>query len=443
MARLLTEGNIRKQLIEFAIPVFISSIFSELYTITNSMIVGNYCSLESLSAVSASSWIGNIFSYAFYGVGMGAGIVTAKYYGARDNENLKKSIDSIIVFGIVGGICLTLLSELFLPQMMKIINIADDIFDLSLRYLRYYLIGNTAVLTYQISFYILRSFGDTKHQLYYSIIGSIVNLLCGILFVRVFNMDVVGAALATIISQFVIDFLSLRLILNLSDEFRFDIKDIHFGFDIIWEVCRLGIPAGVQNMLIGISSMAVQSYVNMFPNEVIAGIGVGEKIAGWGQTFSYTCASGTMALVAQNTGAKKYDRVKETVKESIFLTTIMTTISVVAIFIFAPQLSSLFNPDASVIKYSTETIRFSVWSFFFLNLSHVYNGACRGAGNVKVPMYIAIFGQVICKYLFVFIGLKINFDVHVLYLGTAFGYTIAGLLATIYYHTSKWSNRYE
>ena len=438
MAKVLTEGNIRKQLIVFAIPVFIYSIFSELYTITNSMIVGNYCSLESLSAVSAGQWICNIFNFGFYGLGMGAGILTAKYYGANDHEELKKTIDSVIVFAIVGGLLLTALSELFLPQLMRLINIADDIFDASLSYLRVYLLGNTAVLTYQVSFFMLRSFGDTKHQLYYSITGSIVNVLCGVLFVRVLHLDVVGAALATIVSQFVIDILSLRLILNIDDSLKFDIRDIKFGFDIIGEVCKLGIPAGIQNMLIAISSMAVQSYVNLFPNEVIAGIGVGEKLSGWGQTFSYTCASGTMALVAQNMGAKKYDRVQETIKESMFLTSIMTVISIVCIFVFAPQLVSLFNNNPEVIKYGTETIRYSVWSFFFLNWSHVYNGACRGAGNVKFPMYIAIFGQVICKYLFVFIGLKFVFDVRVLYLGTAFGFAVAGILAFTYYHFSKW-----
>lgn len=438
MARTLTEGNIRKQLIVFAIPVFISAIFSELYTVTNSMIVGNYCSLESLSAVSAGSWICNIFNFSFYGLGMGAGILVARYFGAKDRENLKKTIDSVIVFAIVGGLLLTGISELFLPQLMKLINIADDIFDVALSYLRVYLLGNTAVLTYQVSFFMLRSFGDTKHQLYYSIIGSIVNVICGIIFVRVLHMDVVGAALATIISQFVIDVLSLRLILNIDEDLKFDIKNISFGFDIIGQVCKLGIPAGIQNMLIAISSMAVQSYVNMFPNEVIAGIGVGEKVSGWGQTFSYTCASGTMALVAQNMGAKKYDRVQETIKESMFLTTIMTIISIIAICVFAPSLVSLFNDNPKVIEFGAETIRYSAWSFFFLNWSHVYNGACRGAGNVKVPMCIAIFGQVICKYLFVLIGLKFSFDVHVLYLGTAFGFAVAGILAFIYYHTSKW-----
>jgi len=438
MAKNLTSGNIRKQLIVFAIPVFISSIFQELYTITNSMIVGNYCSLESLSAVSAGTWICNIFNFTFYGLGMGAGILVAKYYGANDQKKLKQALDSAICFAIVGGILLTLVSELFLPDLMRLCNIADDIFNTTLSYLRIYLIGNTAVVTYQMCFFMLRSFGDTKHQLYYSVTGSIINLLVGMLLVRVFKLDVVGTALATITSQFVIDFLSLRLIFNLDEKLKFNIKDIDFNLEIVWEVCRLGIPAGIQNMLIAISSMMVQSYVNLFPNEVISGIGVGEKISGWGQTFSYTCASGTMALVAQNMGAKKYDRVQETIKESMFLTSIMTILSIVLLFTLAPWIVSRFNSNPEVIKVGTETIRYSVWSFFFLNWSHVYNAACRGAGNVKAPMRIAIFGQVICKYLFVFIGLKFKFDVHILYLGTAFGFAMAGILAMIYYKTSAW-----
>ena len=433
----LTDGNIARLIFNFAWPVFLSSIFSQLYNITNSLIVGNYVSLKALSAVSACTWICNIFNYAFYGLGMGVGIIVARYYGASDHKNLKRSLDSAMVFGLAAGIGITVLSQLLLPQLMILCNIGSDIFIDARNYLRIYFLGSTAVLIYQMCFFVLRSFGDTKHQLYYSIVGSVVNILLGIIFVRYMHMDVIGTSLATIISQFVMDILVIKLLLNY-DEVYFDFKDIDFSFKVVKDICVLGLPAAFQNLLIAVSSMMIQSYVNEFPNAVIAGIGVGEKISNWAQMFSVAVSSATMSLVAQNMGAQKYERVKETVRESLYISSFFTILSIILIFVFAPFLVSRFNSDLDTINYGTDFIRCSIFGMFFVNLSHVFNASCRGAGNVKIPMLIAIIGQVFTKYFYVYFGLKINHDVHILYLATAIGYTCAGLLATLYFYNSRW-----
>ncbi len=436
----LTEGNIRKLIFSFSWPVFVSMIFTELYNVTNSMIVGNYVSLEALSAVSACTWICNVFNYSFFGLGMGAGILVANYYGAKDHDNLKKSLDTSVVFSIVGGAILTIVAELALPWLLKACSVGPDIYADAHAYMRVYILGSVAVLTSQMCFFCLRSFGDTKHQLIYSIISSLVNILLGLLFVRVLDLSVVGTALATLISQVVMDVLALRLMFNY-EGVDFDIRNINFSFRVVGEICALGIPAGLQNMLIAISSMLVQSFVNQFPNEIIAGIGVGEKTVAWCQLISVAVSSATMSLVAQNLGAGKTDRAKEAVKESAIISSIGTIVMIVLIAAFAPFLTARYNSDPQVIACGTAMIRWSILSMFFINLSHIYNGACRGGGNVRAPMRIAIFGQVICKYLFVYFGLKLFYDVHVLYLGTAFGYVIAGALATIYFYTSKWSKK--
>ena len=427
-----------RQIISFSWPIFISMIFTEFYNITNSLIVGNYVSLKALSAVSACTWITNIFNYSFYGLGMGAGILIARYYGAKDHKKLKQALDSAIVFAFVGGLILTIGSELLLPLIMKLSNIGPDIYDDALNYLRVYLMGNTAVLTYQMCFFILRSFGDTKHQLYYSIISSVANILFGLLFVRIFHMDVIGTALATILSQFIMDVLALRLMFK-HDDFDFSFKDIDFSIKVVGEICALGIPAGFQNMLIALSSMMVQSHVNTFSNEVIAGIGVAEKIIGWGQLTSVSISSATMALVAQNIGANDYDRVKMVIRESVILSLISTVVLVGFIVTFAPILVSRFNSDPGVRFYGTQMIYYSFFGPIVIVFSHIYNAACRAAGNVRIPMYIAIFSQVICKYAFVRIGLSIIYDVHILYLGTAIGYSLAGILASLYFFRSRWT----
>lgn len=432
-----TQGDLTKGIIKFSIPFFLASIFNELYNITNSMIVGNFISTKALSAVSACTWICNIFNYAFFGLGTGAGIVIANLYGAKDRDKLKKAVDTALVFAVFGGIALTLLSESLLPFLMKICNIAPDIYKDASEYLRVYLLGNSAVLTYQMCFFILRSFGDTKHPLLYLIISSFINIGLGILFVRVLNMSVVGTAIATIISQFVVDVLSLRLLLSM-DEINFNIHKIEFSFDYVKKICSLGIPAGIQNMLIALSSLGIQSYVNQFPNEVIAGIGVAEKTAAWTQMPSMALSNALVSIVSQNMGARNYDRVHEAIKKIVKISCVIILISITIMFISAPYLVSLFDEDVEVIKHATTMVRIMLPSYLFLNLSHVFNGANRAAGNVKAPMVIAVSTQVICKFLFVYIGLKIMFSVQVLYCGSAFGYSLAGIFATIYFFKSPY-----
>ena len=432
-----TKGDLTKGIIQFAIPFFLASIFNELYNITNSMIVGNFISTRALSAVSACTWICNIFNYTFFGLGTGAGIVIANLYGAKDEHKLKMAIDTAVVFAVIGGILLTICSELTLPFLMKICNIAPDIYLDASQYLRVYLLGNSAVLTYQMCFFILRSFGDTKHPLYYLIISSLINITLGIIFVRVLNMSVVGTAIATIISQFIVDILSLRLLLKM-DEIKFDIHNIEFSWEYVRKICSLGIPAGLQNMLIALSSLGIQSYVNQFPNEVIAGIGVAEKTAAWAQMPSMALSNAVVAIVSQNMGAKNYDRVHEAIKKVVIMSCIVVSISIALMYTFAPFLVSLFDEDAEVIMHATKMARIMIFSYFSLNLSHVFNGANRAAGNVKAPMIIAVSAQVIGKFLYVYIGLKINYSVNILYGGSAFGYSLAGIFATLYFLKSSY-----
>ena len=432
-----TTGDLNSGIIKFAIPFFLASIFNELYNVTNSMIVGNFISTKALSAVSACTWICNIFNYTFFGLGTGAGIVIANLYGAKDKAKLKKAIDTAIVFAVIGGLVLTLISELSLPFLMKICNIQADIYKDASQYLRVYLLGNSAVLTYQMCFFILRSFGDTKHPLLFLVISSMINITLGTIFVRVLNMSVVGTAIATIIAQFVVDILSLNLLLHM-DDIDFNIHNIEFSWEYVKKICELGIPAGLQNMLIALSSLGIQSYVNQFPNEVIAGIGVAEKTAAWAQMPSMALSNAVVSIVSQNIGAKNYDRVHEAIKKVVIMSCIVISISICLMYCFAGKLVSLFDNDPEVIMHATKMVRIMIFSYLSLNLSHVFNGANRAAGNVRAPMIIAVASQVIGKFLFVYIGLKINYSVNILYGGSAFGYALAGIFATLYFFKSEY-----
>ncbi|MBQ1826671.1 MAG: MATE family efflux transporter, partial [Erysipelotrichaceae bacterium] len=432
------EGIIWKQLLIFVWPVFVSNIFQRLYDITNQLIVGNFVSRDALSAVSSVSTITNVFQMFFGGISLGSGIIVARFYGARLHDKLKGVIETSIIFTIVGGTVSTVLTELMIPFLLDAINVNASLYSMARSYLRVYVLGNAAVFTYNICFHILRSIGDTKKPLYYLILSSVINIVLGVIFVRVLDLSVIGTALATIIAQFTVDILSLRMIAG-NELFSIDLRHMKFDWQIFRDICAIGVPAGIQNMLFNFSNILLQGKINLFDNAAIAGIGVAQKLSGWAQLPMSSINTINTAYIGQNYGAKKYDRVQKEIKVAVFITTAVTVLTAGLMWINAEFLVSLFNKDPDVLRYGTEMTRFVVFFYVGLGISHIYNGACRATGNVRIPLIIAVFSQAFVKYMVVAIWLKFSFDVRAVYVSTATGAFLPGVLAALYFHTSRWT----
>ncbi len=435
----LTEGVIWKQLLKFVWPITLANVFQQLYGMTNAMIVGNYMDTDALSAVSSTNSLINIANFLFYGIAIACGILVSNYKGAQDNDNLRKDIQTGLVLSVIGGLLLTGFGELFTPFLMSLSNIRESIYDNAELYLRVYMLGNAAVFLYNICFFIMRSLGDSRDPLYYLMFSSIMNVILGIIMVKYLQLGVVGTALASIISQLAVDVLAVRALFRMNPDFRMSFRNFKIDMRLVGRMLRLGIPASIQNMMIVLSNIVVQSYVNMFPNAFIAGIGVAEKVASWTQIPMQSIATIGTSYVGQNLGAQKFDRVQEGIKMCNRIATIITAVMAGIIFLSAEVFVSLFDSDPEVVEYGATMVRYMVFSFIPLTWSHIYNGCCRGAGNMKIPMFIAVMSQCVFKYVFVTIGLKIRFDAIFIYLGTALCYTLAGILASIYFHASKWT----
>ncbi|MBQ4253660.1 MAG: MATE family efflux transporter [Erysipelotrichaceae bacterium] len=434
----LTEGTVFDAIIAFIVPLILASVFQQFYSLTNQLIVGNYVSTNALSAVSACTVITNVFTWFFSGLGLGAGVVTSHAFGSKDHNKLKESINTSILLSVVLGLVLTALSELALPLMMNVININETLYPIAFEYLRVYLLGSAAVLTYNMSFNILRSLGDSKHPLYYLIFSSIINIVLGMIFVRVLHMNVVGTALASIISQFVVDILCFRLMAE-NPMIDMRMRELRINWSIAGEICRLGIPAGIQNMLIAMASVTVQSYVNLFPNEAIAGVGVAERVTSYATLPLHALTSVSTSFIGQNYGARKYERVREGVKILLRLSNIIAICTSTLVFIFARPLVAMFNQNEEVIAYGVQMVRWTVYSTIFIGWSHIYNGTCRGCGNIRLPFVIAIFSQFAVRYAFVTISFMHSFDIRNIYITHDLGYVCAGVFATLYFRFSRWT----
>ncbi len=435
----LTEGDIFIQLVMFVWPIILSNVFQQIYNITNSMIVGNYMNTAALSAVSASHTISTLTSYFFYGISTACGILVSNFYGAGEKKNVKTVIETGLFVSFVMGLGLTLIFELLIPQLMHMTNVSPELFADAEVYLRMYMIGNVPMFLYNVMFFIMRSMGDSRHPLYYLMVSCGLNILLGIIFVKYLGMGVAGTALATVLSQLLVDILAWRALARLDEEIRVDLRHLHPDGAIAKRMLELGIPAAVQNMLIAFSTLVVQAYINLFPNEVIAGLGVATKVAAWVQIPMQSISTIGTNFVGQNLGAKKYDRLQKGIVMCNVIASGITLVCAVFVFIFADFFVAMFARDPEVIRYGAIMTRFTVFSYVPLTWSHIYNGCCRGAGNVKIPMIIAVMSQCVFKYIFVTVGLKIRFSIYIIYLSTALSFTLAGIFATLYFYTSKWT----
>ena len=434
----LTEGVIWKQLLIFVWPILLANIFEQLYNVTNSLIVGNYIDTIALSAVSATNSITLLTQFFYYGLAMASGVLVANFYGADLKHKVARTIETSFLLALIVGTACMLLIEVFTPQLMQLSNIDETIFEPAKLYLRIIILADMPIFLYNVCFFILRSLGNSKDPLNYLIISSVLNIILGVLFVRVFNWGIVGVGLATIISRVLIDILAIRLLLRIDPDICIDLRHLHIDFDLMKRIFALGVPAAVQNMLIAISNFIVQAYINMFSYEIIAGIGVANKVVLWVQMPMQGISTIGTNYVGQNLGARKYDRVKEGIRFCNWLATAITFVLALGTFIWADDLVRLFDKDPLVVIHGAAATRFMVFSFVPLTWSHIYNGCCRGAGNVRVPMIIAVMSQCVAKYLFVTIGLKISFNIVILYLAPAIGFSLAGIFASIYFHTSSW-----
>ncbi len=307
----LTEGVIWKKLVLFAWPIFLGNLFQQLYNIVDSLIVGWFLGDQALAAVTSSGNLVFMFVGFFNGLAMGAGVLIARYFGARDYKAMEDAIHTDIAFGLVTGAGLTVLGVTLTPIILRWMGTPPDVLPQSISYFRLYFWGALFSVMYNICMGILQSMGDSKHPLYYLLVTSILNVVLDLLFVGGFHMGVGAAALATTISQGVSALLCCIRLMRMDGPGKLELRKIRFHGDSLRQILRYGLPAGVQNSVIGFANVVVQGNINAFGTAAMAGCGTYSKLEGFA-FLPITCfAQGLTTFVGQNLGAEKYDRVKK------------------------------------------------------------------------------------------------------------------------------------
>lgn len=383
----LTEGSILKKLIIFTIPMFLGNLFQQFYNLTDALIVGNFASNEAFAAISSTGSFIFLLVGFFNGIAMGASVVISKYVGAKDVNNIKKSIHTVFAFGLVASIMATIIGLIITPYILTWMDTPKSVFPKSLTYLSIYFGGVSTVIIYNVCMGIMRATGDSKHPLYYLIISSIINVVLDLLFVAVFNFGIAGAAIATIIAQGISCYLCIKRLVKLEDETRLILKEVKFHKGIINETLIIGLPTGFQNSIISIGNIVIQTNINSFGPNAMSGYGAYARIEGFA-FLPISCMS--MALttfVSQNLGARQYQRAKRGALLGTLLSVTLAELIGLTIMFNSQSLLNLFIDKEDAIAFGIIHANISSLFFFLLAFSHCASGILRGCGKSLIPMF--------------------------------------------------------
>ena len=386
----VTEGSVPARMLKFALPVFIGNLFQQMYNMADSLIVGNFCGSTALAAVSSAGNLIYLMVGFFLGLSMGAGVVIARYIGAGDRESTGDAVHTTVAIGLVISVLLTMIGVAFTPQILKLMGTPDNVMPQSVIYFRIYFMGSFGQVMYNMLLAILQAAGDSRHPLYYLAAASVTNVVLDLLFVGVLHGGVGAAALATIISQFFSAALCFNRLIHVDADYRICVKKIKVGRSMLSRILHFGIPSGFQNSIIGFANVVVQSYINFFGQEAMAGAGAYTKIEGFAflPITSFTLALTT--FISQNIGAGKPERARQGARFGTVSAMVLAEIIGVITFVFAPQLIGLFDKTPGVVAYGTGRAQTCALFYVLLAFSHAEAAVLRGAGKPVVPMVIML-----------------------------------------------------
>ena len=439
----LTVGNPYSIIISFALPIFISQVFQQLYNTADTLIVGHYLGTNALAAVGSSGTLIFLLTSFFEGTAMGAGVVISRYFGAKDNDRVMRAIHTNIALGIASGIILTVIGVFFTPTLLTWMKTDPEVMPEAIIYFRYYFLGSLSVVMYNVLRSIMNAVGDSRRPLYYLILSSIINVVLDIIFVGVFRWGVWSAAVATIISQTASFVLCLVHLFKKDFEYRINIKEIGFHMDMIKEIIRYGMPSGVQNSVIALANVIVQSQINSFGRFATAAYGAHAKIEGFAFLPITAFSMAITTFISQNLGAGKHERAKKGAHFGVLSAVITAEIIGVIYFIFAPQLIGLFDNSPGVLEYGVRHARTVSLFFFLLALSHAIAAVCRGAGKAFVPMFVMLSVWCVLRIIYIMIVMRVFGEIGYIYWAYPITWVISSVIYILYYRFSDWIHGFD
>lgn len=423
----MCEGPLFSKIWIFTVPLILSGLLQLLFNAVDMIVAGRYVGKEALAAVGSTSSLINLLTNVFIGLSTAANVLVARYFGSGQDKDVHETVHTSIALSVISGVILSVLGIIVAPKILVLMGTHESVLPMATLYIRIYFLGMPVLMLYNFGAAILRAIGDTKRPLYYLTISGAINAICNVIFIVVFHMGVAGVAYATILSQAISAILTIRCLMVSDESYRFELKKVHIYRDKLGQILRLGLPAGFQGSIFSISNVLIQSSINSFGADAMAGNSAACNIEGFVyvamNTFHVTCLS----FVSQNYGKHYFARIRK-----IFLICLgsVTAVGLIAgslSYVFGPQLLSLYANDADksvVIAYGMRRLAIIMFTYFTCGMMDTCVGALRGLGYSVMPMIVSLLGACGFRILWIFTIFRAFRSLENLYISYPISWTI-------------------
>ena len=435
---LMTQGNIWKLLITFSIPLIIGNLLQQMYNTADSIIVGNFVGSNGLAAVGSGTALINLIIAFAQGASVGAGVVVSQYIGADKKDKIKISVHTSICISIILGLILSLLGIFASPSLLIMMKTPKVVLKSSILYLQIYCGGLIFNVIYNMATGILNAAGNSKKPLVYLAIASFTNIILDLLFIKIFKLGVMGAAIATDISQAISCVLAIGYLLKVKSDYKLYIKDLKINKETAVKIIKIGLPTAIQNMVISFSNVLVQSSVNAYGATAMAGYAAYLKIDGFNILPVLSISMAVTTFTGQNVGANRLDRVKKGMYSSLIMVLVYTVFIGAVLLIFSHQVLGLFTHSAQVIMYGQLAMKYFCPYYFLLGILNVFAGTVRGAGKGIPPMIILLFSMCIFRILWIKIALPFYSSIDGVFILYPISWLVGANLMILYTKFGKW-----
>lgn len=393
----MTEGNPGKRIVAFTIPMLIGNIAQQLYNTVDSIIVGRFVGDNALAAVGSAGPVLNLLLVLFVGISVGAGIIVSQYFGARQREELSKSIGACMTLTAASSLFIMLLAPLVTKPLLRLLQTPESILDWCNSYLIILFTGIAGSAFYNILGGILRGLGDSVSALVYLLVATVINIVLDYIFVAEFHMGVAGVALATVIAQVVSAILSVLKLRKMTGIFDMGKQYLFPEKSYFMTVVRLGIPSGLTQAIFSLSSIVVQTLTNSFGELFIAANVIVMRVDGFAMMPAFSFGSAMTTYAGQNIGAGKLDRVTRGAKEGTLIAVATSVVITILILVFGKSLMAIFTPTPELVELSYDMMRILAAGYIAMEVTQCLSGVMRGAGDTVTPMWISVVTTVMIR----------------------------------------------
>ena len=441
----MTTGPLIPKILAFSIPLMLSGILQLLFNAADIIVVGQFASPQAMAAVGSTGSLNNLIVNIFLGLSIGSSVLMARFYGAKNRENIHDLIHTSILLSLTSGCVLIVLGQLLAKPLLTIMGTPDDVINQSILYMRIVFLGMPAMLTYDFGAGILRAVGDTKRPLAYLFIAGIINVCLNLISVIIFGMGVAGVAIATITSQYISALLVLRCMIKTNSVYKLNLKELRIRKSMLLRIIRIGVPAGIQGALFNVSNVLIQSSINSFGSLVMAGNTAAANIEGFVYTSMNAVYQASTNFTSQNVGAHKTKNITPVLLSCMLIVTSVGLILSTIVEVFAYQLLGIYSADADVISYGIERLHVVCLTYFLCGLMDTACGSIRGLGYSIAPTLVSLAGACGLRILWIYTVFQAHRTQFVLYLSYPVSWVVTFIAHIICFiiFSKKWKRKIE